>query len=82
MIRMAKGGKDTLAAKFCSCINKVSKTLKLRKKARESAAIGICVKSVLQTRGRTLNLLSQNPFNTVHEAENCEEAEKWQIKIG
>lgn len=48
------------AAKFCSCIKKVRKTIRLRpgqaktKKAKESAAIGTCVKAVLQTRGRTL----------------------------
>lgn len=50
-----------LAKKFCSCVGKVQKTVKLRKgrkKTRESAAIGICVKSVLQTRGRTLKRFS------------------------
>ena len=68
---MLKEGKDTLAAKFCRCIKQVRATLKLRNKTRkESAAIGICVKSVLQTRGRTLKkftcknknyLLTQKP---------------------
>jgi hypothetical protein len=53
-----------LAKKLCSCIGKVRKTVKLRKgqtKTRankEKAAIGICVKSVLQTRGRTLKRFS------------------------
>lgn len=44
------------ASRFCSCIKKVSKTLKMRrsKSAKESIAIAICVKSVLQTRGKTL----------------------------
>ena len=48
------------ANRFCSCIKSVKKTLKLRKgsgrgdEARERAAIAICVKSVLQSRGRTL----------------------------
>ena len=57
---MAKKAKDTLAAKFCRCINQVSKTVKLRNKktTRESAAIGICVKSILQTRGRTVKKFS------------------------
>jgi hypothetical protein len=45
---------------FCRCIKKVRKTVKLRKgqgkrrTAKEQAAIGICTKSVLQTRGKTL----------------------------
>lgn len=43
------------AAKFCSCIKKVRRTLKSgNRKSKESRAIGICVKSVLQTRGKTL----------------------------
>jgi len=44
--------------RFCRCIKQVRKTVKLRsgrgKEARERAAIAICVKSVLQSRGRTL----------------------------
>lgn len=57
--RIEKG--DTLKGKFCRCVNKVQKTITLRKgtkktrKAKESAAIGVCVKSVLQTRKRTLH---------------------------
>ena len=49
-----------LADEFCSCIKKVRRTVKLRKGsgkgpvAKESAAIAICVKSVLGSRGRTL----------------------------
>jgi hypothetical protein len=50
---------------FCSCIKKVSKSIptrRLRKTTRtmkvadrkEQAAIAICTKSVLQTRGKTL----------------------------
>jgi sulfopyruvate decarboxylase TPP-binding subunit len=55
---------NKLLKKLCSCIKQVQKTIKLRpslkqiKKAKESAAIGICVKSVLQTRGRTLKKFS------------------------
>ena len=39
---------------FCHCIKKVRKTGKGTRKAKESRAIAICVKSVLQTKGRTL----------------------------
>jgi hypothetical protein len=52
--------KNKLAADFCRCIKKVRKTIKLRpgvkntSAAREAAAIGVCVNSVLQTRGKTL----------------------------
>jgi hypothetical protein len=52
--------KNKLAADFCRCIKKVRKTIKLRpgvKKtasAKEAAAIGVCVKAVLQTKGKTL----------------------------
>lgn len=49
--------------RFCRCIKAVRKTVKLRagqrsKDARERAAIAICVKSVLQGRGRTLKKFS------------------------
>lgn len=50
------------ADRFCRCIKSVKKTLKLRggrgKEARERAAIAICVKSVLQSKGRTLKKFS------------------------
>jgi len=42
---------------FCHCIKRVRKTVKVQsglRKNKESAAIGICVKSVLQSRGKTL----------------------------
>lgn len=47
------------ADRFCRCIKAVKKTVKLRRGqrgnlGREKAAIAICVKSVLQTRGKTL----------------------------
>ena len=47
------------AERFCRCIKALRKTVKLRRgqrgnAARERAAIAICVKSVLQTRGKTL----------------------------
>lgn len=52
--------KNKLAADFCRCIKKVRKTIKLRPgvkntaAAREAAAIGVCVTSVLQSKGKTL----------------------------
>lgn len=43
------------AAKFCKCIKSVRKTIKARRgSTKEKAAIAVCVKSVLQKRGRTL----------------------------
>ena len=56
-----------LGKELCRCIKKVRKTVKLRRgqsksrKDRESAAIGICVKSVIQTRGKTLKKFKCNP---------------------
>lgn len=55
-----------LAKNFCRCIKKVRKTVKLRskqqktRKQKEKAAIGICVKSVLQTRRKTLKRFTCN----------------------
>jgi DNA-binding protein H-NS len=42
---------EALTKKFCSCEKKVRRTLKKRQK---KYAVAICVKSVLQTRGKTL----------------------------
>jgi hypothetical protein len=52
--------KSRILRKLCSCIKKVRDTVKLRIKSRnkESAAIAICVKSVLQRRGKTLKRFS------------------------
>jgi hypothetical protein len=50
-----------LSKKLCQCIKNVRKTVKIRKGSTMTssrAAIGICVKSVLQTRGRTLKRFS------------------------
>jgi len=48
--------------KFCGCVKAVRKTVKLRSgkgpQAKESAAIAICTKSVLQTKGKTLRKVS------------------------
>jgi hypothetical protein len=64
MARRATRKHRTQADKFCSCIKKVRAKIQLRpgqaktKKNRESAAIGTCVKAVLQTKGRTLKRFS------------------------
>lgn len=56
-----------LAKNFCHCIKKVRKTVKVRSrknkslKSREKAAIGICVKSILQSRGKTLRKFKCRP---------------------
>jgi hypothetical protein len=55
-----------LASKFCRCIKRVRKTVRLRdrrktKRAKESAAIGICTKAVLQRKGRTLKRFKCSP---------------------
>lgn len=48
-----------LAKTFCRCIKKVKRTVKVRNGSKpEQAAIGICVKSVLGTRGKTLQKFS------------------------
>ena len=46
--------------RFCDCIKQVRKTVKTRRgiitgpRGKEQAAIAICVKSTLQSKGRTL----------------------------
>jgi hypothetical protein len=57
----------SLGKEFCRCIKKVRKSVKVRPgqnkslKGREKAAIGICVKSVIQTRGKTLKKFKCTP---------------------
>lgn len=52
-------------ARFSRCVKKVRKTVKARKgSTKESAAIGICVKSVLHKRGRTLKSYSKKRLVT------------------
>jgi len=52
--------RNSQASRFCKCIKAVRKTVKLRPgsgrgpAAKEGAAIAICTKSILQTRGKTL----------------------------
>lgn len=64
--------KNTCAIRLCRCIKHVRKTIKVRRGTKESAAIGTCVKSVLQRRGRTLkkfrcgkkpHLITQKPLH-------------------
>jgi hypothetical protein len=58
---------SSLAKSFCHCIKKVRKTIKVRRgqnkslKGREKAAIGVCVKSVIQSRGKTLRKFKCTP---------------------
>jgi hypothetical protein len=46
--------KESQGERFCGCIKKVRRTVKATRGTKEQAAIAICVKSVLQTRKRTL----------------------------
>lgn len=47
--------KEAIKTKFCRCIKTVRRTIRPREgSTSEKAAIGVCVKSVLQTKGRTL----------------------------
>lgn len=46
--------KESQAKRFCKCIKQVRRTVKIRRGTREGAAIAICTKSLLQTKGRTL----------------------------
>ena len=50
---MRKANKN-LTKHFCKCIKKVRTKIKPTKGTKEQAAIAICTKSVLQTKGKTL----------------------------
>lgn len=50
--------REKLVNKFCKCIKKVRKTFKPKKGTKEEAAIAICTKSVLQSKGKTLKKFS------------------------
>lgn len=53
--RRTKHGKTSQTARFCRCIQHVRRTIKARKGgSKESGAIAVCVKSVLQPTHRTL----------------------------
>lgn len=65
MAKRATRKHRTRAEKFCSCIKKVRKTISVRPgQNKESAAIGTCVKAVLQTKGQTLKKFRcrESPF--------------------
>lgn len=54
--------KTRVSSKFNRCVKSVRKTVKARNK--ESAAIAICTKSVLQTRGRTMKRYRKGRLTT------------------
>lgn len=61
------GGRKTtkIGRKFDRCVKAVRKTVRARKgSSKESAAIAICTKSVLQTRGRTLKRYKKGRLTT------------------
>lgn len=62
----SKGGrKTTMSAKFNRCVKSVRKTVRARKGSnKESAAIGICTKSVLHKRGRTMKRYRKGRLTT------------------
>lgn len=62
----SKGGrKSTISSKFSRCVKSVRKTVRVRKGSnKESAAIGICTKSVLHKRGRTMKSYSRKRLIT------------------
>jgi hypothetical protein len=49
-----KPASKKITKKFCRCIKKVRNYIIPKKGNKESAAIAICVKSVLRTRNKTL----------------------------
>ena len=56
---MAKTRRNSLAKRFCRCVKSVRRTIRGRAgSSKEGAAIAICTKSVLQTRGKTLRKFS------------------------
>jgi hypothetical protein len=57
-------GGSRMSTKFDKCVKTVRKTVKARKGSKESAAIGICTKSVLQTRGRTMKRYRKGRLTT------------------
>jgi len=56
---MAQTRNKVLGKKFCDCVKSVRRTVRARRgQPKESAAIAICTKSVLQTRKKTLRKFS------------------------
>jgi len=74
-----KESRKSQTDRFCRCIKKVRKTIRVRRgtpntnQGREGAAIGICVKSVLQRKlkptGRTLRKFSCKKHRVVTQPE-------------
>jgi hypothetical protein len=62
----AFGGRTSkIGRKFDRCVKSVRKTVRARKgSTKESAAIAICTKTVLQTRGRTLKRYKKGRLTT------------------
>jgi hypothetical protein len=59
------GATTRLSSKFNRCVKSVKKTVRARKGSnKESAAIAICTKSVLQKRGRTMKSYSRKRLLT------------------
>jgi hypothetical protein len=57
--------KTRMSKKFDKCVKSVRKTVRARKGSnKESAAIAICTKSVLQTRGRTIKRYRKGRLQT------------------
>ena len=57
--------KTRLSSKFSRCVKSVRKTVRARRGSnKESAAIAICTKSVLQKRGRTMKSYSRRRLIT------------------
>ena len=62
---METGGTRAYRKKFDRCVKAVRKTVKARKgSSKESVAIAICTKSVLQTRGRTMRKYRKGRLTT------------------
>jgi hypothetical protein len=51
---MGRPASKKLTKEFCRCIKKVRSYIKPIKGTSEQAAIAVCTKSVLQTKGKTL----------------------------
>ena len=60
MPQAKKSQSKSLAAKLCRCIKRVRQTVRVRTK-KEKAAIGICITSVLHSRGKTVKRFHCRP---------------------
>jgi len=70
IVRKFQASAPKTAEKLCSCIKKVRKTVKVRKgtpdtlEGREQAAIGICVRSVIQGKKKRRTIKNFSCRNT------------------